>query len=612
MLFRFGTGDTLGFPKRNTDHKPEKARLHVVQGVPRAWGYDDLQSFLEKQQWTEISALSKRRSTWSFLAKAPEEPSARASWQYDIQDADTTSWSITIQVAVRSQNGPQSRVAVTGPRKIRTLGDFIPDVYSAANDSEVLKDAAENSTIQNVPLQPPSQGVGLQRDGKASPARGRSRSPKGANEVANTVPDSQSQGEETSSPAKVDQGPPKKPKISEPSDPTQAIDSFGWRHWDQGGTGDCFFRVASVFMSNAAERPSAENSRRDGAWLRAQTCQHLKKHEVRFGQLFQNKSEWETWLASVARPNTWAEGRALQALSEKIGKPLIIWEKKTEDSTVVFTRFVVAPKFSKGFACGAKDQEPVCAILENKHYTVLRPPHKGSVPASWLRETPNTVINLEGGAKQCDTRSARGPSSLSNRSALRSVASGLPATPSVRTLVGSRRSAAGPSSAAPSVAAGASIATPSVHSLGSAVGGSCAASRPRPLRPRASCSAAPTPSVHTCVAALPAGGSAVAVGLASGAGSSRAGPSLPRRSRAASISSRPQPPATKRGVVKTQFSGGTKAKKFGSLPSCSAWKPDSCSSQRNGPAAKRPKVAAAEKEPVVLFAPIRFVLRILL
>ena len=406
-FFGFGTGDTLGFPKRNTDHKPEKARLHVVQGVPRAWGYEDLQSFLEKQQWTEISALSKRRSTWSFLAKAPEEPTARASWQYDIQDADTTSWSITIQVAVRSQNGPQSRVAVTGPRKIRTLGDFIPEDYSAANDSEVLKDAAENSTVQNVPLQPPSQGVSLQRDGRASPARGRSRSPKGTNEVAATVPDSQSQGEETSSPVKVDQGPPKKPKISEPSDPTQAIDSFGWRHWDQGGTGDCFFRVASVFMSNAAERPSAEDSRRDGAWLRAQTCQHLKKHEVRFGQLFQNKSEWATWLASVARPNTWAEGKAIQALSEKIGKPLIIWEKKTEDATVVFTRFVVAPKFSKGFACGAKDQEPVCAILENKHYTVLRPPHKGSVPASWLRETPNTVIDLQGGAKQCDTRSAR-------------------------------------------------------------------------------------------------------------------------------------------------------------------------------------------------------------
>ena len=260
-----------------------------------------------------------------------------------------TSWSITIQVAVRSQNGPQSRVAVTGPRKIRTLGYFIPEDYSAANDSEVLKDAAEKSSVQNVPLQPPSQGVSLQRDGRASPARGRSRSPKGTNEVAATVPDSQSQGEETSSPVKVDQGPPKKPKISEPSDPTQAIDSFGWRHWDQGGTGDCFFRVASVFMSNAAERPSAEDSRRDGAWLRAQTCQHLKKHEVRFGQLFQNKSEWATWLASVARPNTWAEGKALQALSEKIGKPLIIWEKKTEVSTVVFTRFVVAPKFSKGF-----------------------------------------------------------------------------------------------------------------------------------------------------------------------------------------------------------------------------------------------------------------------
>ena len=146
MHFSVWTGDNLGFPKCNTDHKPEKARLHVVQGVPRAWGYDDHQSFLEKQQWTEISALSKRRSAWSFLAKAPEEPTARASWQYDIQDADTTSWSITIQVAVRSQNGPQS---LTGSFAIPSRQNIRATLARLQSDLGQLRDQTKNSNLMS-------------------------------------------------------------------------------------------------------------------------------------------------------------------------------------------------------------------------------------------------------------------------------------------------------------------------------------------------------------------------------------------------------------------------------------------------------------------------------
>ena len=44
-----------------------------------------------------------------------------------------------------------------------------------------------------------------------------------------------------------------------------------------------------------------------------------------------------------------------------------------------------------------KDAEPICVQLCGKHYTALVPPNKTAFLSSWLRETPNVVINLEGG-----------------------------------------------------------------------------------------------------------------------------------------------------------------------------------------------------------------------
>lgn len=125
--------------------------------------------------------------------------------------------------------------------------------------------------------------------------------------------------------------------------------------------------------------------------------QHIKKHEKRYKELSDSASSFETWLKPAGRAGRWADGRVIQAAAERIGQPIVIWEEKVENQTTLWTRFVVAGKFAHGFACGGRDLNPVCLVLKDQHYQALVPPPGSAVPQRWLRETPNTVINLEGG-----------------------------------------------------------------------------------------------------------------------------------------------------------------------------------------------------------------------
>lgn len=106
------------------------------------------------------------------------------------------------------------------------------------------------------------------------------RSPKGGDEVAATaLNDSSQTHDETTDAVKDQQAPAKKLRLTEPGDPAEAVEKFGWRRWDQGGNGDCFFRSASVFLDGKlSTQPKATDSQQKASWIRAQTCQHIKKH----------------------------------------------------------------------------------------------------------------------------------------------------------------------------------------------------------------------------------------------------------------------------------------------------------------------------------------------
>ena len=485
--------------------------MHVAQGVPRAWGIGDLESFLQSQAWSEISDLVRKRNSWIFRAKAPKDNATTASWHYDIGSSDSTDWTITIQVAVRAPQAPQKNVSLRGPRREVTLKEFWP--AAKVSDPEEFPQAKSPTDSQKPAGVSPSATEGVRSSARDRSQR--SRSPKRSDEVAPTIPDTQEdESKEDENMEKTEESrPPKKQRLVEPSDPQEALSSFGWQQWDQYGNGDCFFRHASVFVNKANTQPAVQDSQHHAAWIRAQTCQHIKKHSRRYAELFSGKSAFDAWLTNAAKPTSWADGRTIQAASEKLGCPVVIWNKDGN----TYTRYVIAPKFSRGFACGSTGCNPICLLLTSKHYTALVPPPTGSVPHSWLRETPDVVIDLSGGVGGVASGSAGlasvGPSPPSVR------AGGSPSqrtsssagTPSVHSLA----------SPAPSVAQGSagrvggllgfcaasSSRSPSVHSLvrsaasvRSGVSGAVPSVALPPVTPvpaRSSCPSVPTPSVRS-------------------------------------------------------------------------------------------------------------------
>ena len=54
-----------------------------------------------------------------------------------------------------------------------------------------------------------------------------------------------------------------------------------------------------------------------GALLRAESVAHARKHADRLAQLFSTKEAFDAWLAKAPCNNTWAEGKLLQAASER-------------------------------------------------------------------------------------------------------------------------------------------------------------------------------------------------------------------------------------------------------------------------------------------------------
>ena len=187
MIFRFGSGANLGFCKKPSDVSPEKVRMHVAQGVPRAWGIGDLESFLQSQAWSEISDLVRKRNSWTFRAKAPKDNATTASWHYDIGSSDSTDWTITIQVAVRAPQAPQKNVSLRGPRREVTLKEFWP--AAKVSDPEELPQAKSPTDSQKPAGVSPAATEGVRSSARDRSQR--SRSPKRSDEVAPTIPDTQ-------------------------------------------------------------------------------------------------------------------------------------------------------------------------------------------------------------------------------------------------------------------------------------------------------------------------------------------------------------------------------------------------------------------------------------
>lgn len=242
-----------------------------------------------------------------------------------------------------------------------------------------------------------------------------------------------------------------------PQDPTQAV-AQGWSQKDQGGEEDCGFRALADAIHWHKHRGKIdlgqEGARKQGAWIRTQALNHIRKHRARYEATLiadhdsQFKS-FDVWTDSMSKANSWINGVMLQAISEKTGHPIVVFK----ENQFSWERFCFASRFSRGIACAATNCEPLVIILKKKHYSSLRNPIDVTCPKSWLQETAQVSGKIFVGAGKRPKSDAT-PSVKSFRP---STATNCDLVPVIARSVKSTNT--------PSIHTEASEATPSVHTL---------------------------------------------------------------------------------------------------------------------------------------------------
>ena len=463
ILYRFGKGHCLGFPRKADDQDPQKIKHVTISGVPRAWNPDDVQAFLADNGWKDLESSHKKGKIWFFKGQPPENLTNQTIWRFEIDE----NWFIEVQVASR----PKSPIDKQQLRPPRTLAAFMGKGETRKSEESGQRPpnhahravAAEPITTLRAPAL--SQNNADHMETEQLEARGHgSRSPRRADR-SQTVPTAL----DPPSPDPTQQA-TKKAKLSPsksfypPCDPEDAIGK-GWSLRDMGGEGDCFYRCAGTAVCKDPAKLTPEGAKIQGRFVRVKVVEHVRKHQERFLQIFPSEEKFQEWCEETAKSGTWVEGTALQAFSERYGVPVVIWSHKTN----VWTRMVVAPRFSSGMACGSKDCVPLCLQLKDQHYQILTPPDQGKIPSSWLRETPNVVVDLRGAGRSVSSTS---------RSKVTKFSDACP-TPSVHTMVSDTPVVSpGPCASShlavpvsPAVCASASVVsrfdpvTPSVHTL---------------------------------------------------------------------------------------------------------------------------------------------------
>ena len=111
-----------------------RIRALTISSVPRAWGSDDLSTFLASVGWTNLDQLTRRGKKWYGRAKPSDDHIRQSSWQYQVQLSDAQpAWSIHVQVSVP---GPRPvSWNIQAPRRLRSVvGSVGPDVSLSQTD----------------------------------------------------------------------------------------------------------------------------------------------------------------------------------------------------------------------------------------------------------------------------------------------------------------------------------------------------------------------------------------------------------------------------------------------------------------------------------------------
>ena len=381
IIYRSGGGSDLGFPAWIDGDAVEARPKHVlVRGVPRVWVDEDVVSFLTGLSWSEVKVTSRVRGVWHVMAVPPLSDIPVSSWKYSLEGSDPACV-IDVQVAESSARKVAVVAAVKGPSS-RLAKESPAETVAAPGAKKVERDKSPAPTQ----LDPPGDGDGGDR------GRSRSRERKPPRDAADSSNPAVSSGDAAPE--------PKRARGNKTLHDPDAAVLNGWKIVDLQGVGDCFFRCVAFHQARRQKPQKLLNNteaQTKGAWIRAQAKLHAQNHPETFSSLFDSEAAYKNWLSKVGKMTTYAEGAIIQAVSEKLGCPIVAWVKKEG----CWERFVVSGRFANSYACCAAGQSPVVVLLENKHFTLLTPPTvegaDDTVPYAWLRATPTIVLDLTGG-----------------------------------------------------------------------------------------------------------------------------------------------------------------------------------------------------------------------
>ena len=423
LCYRAGGGSDLGVLRCQDDPRHAGPVVLEAQGFTAAWDAEAVAEFFAAQNWTEVTVLTRRRKgkqrfAWILRATPPaDEPLVHDRlqvWHY--RDTEDAQLHVYVTRTAARQPSSQATVRAEAPRRsfkaqpvLKPTADVTMEAQTIQDDDdEDLLTPRSDSERKQRSLGPPAQGCEFQQ-----------------------------------------------------------VLSGGWARVDQGGNGDCGFRamVAAMRFNADGVKLSAESSRTEGAILRTQLIDHLRRHRQDYGPTFardrdvapeaptpDTNQEFDEWLTTMADPRAWADGLVLQAMARRHGVPVVVWYLHRQ----VWLRVCVAAQFSEGFAKLARKAKPVVLVLEAEHFQWLCPPDNAEVPKAWLAEGPLPKASvLRGG----------GPKS-----------SGTPSLHSLESRAHGRLSAAG---------------TPSLHSLGAPTK-AASSERPTTRPPKVGSTEAPT------------------------------------------------------------------------------------------------------------------------
>jgi len=316
------------------------------------------------------------------------------------------------------------------------------------------------------------------------------------------------------------------PAVHPADDILQSFLSEGWKVHDLGGCGDCGYKSIAGALAYAKDGSilSPEEAQRQGALVRTQAVQHLRKHLNEFKEFIlpdvntspsqpaPNQDQVvEQYVWESSQPNTWIDGVTLLAAAHKQGCPFIIWFSHEG----YWKRCTLATAFDqKGNAKCARDKSPIILRLQDQYYSWIQPLSTKAIPVGWLSQSaiPHREV-LRGSAVESSAATPSVHSWESQGSPSR------PISPSqCQVLSPKGRSVEGPGTPSVHTVAGfpagcrvlgrdVSVGTPLVHTvqthaqavpvLNSAV--VVRAEGNRSCRIVSSHEGPPTPSVHTCV-----------------------------------------------------------------------------------------------------------------